>query len=183
MSQKRIMPRDQVTRVRWKPDYDHDAWMDWATGAPPTRDQHPDAFYRVTERVSPARSPTSTRLSPPSRLSRTKLRRRLYRAGYTGAELNRLATLVARGPILGEGAGAFPPSATLVLGWPKAQLEATIGRHLVRRLTRFVRTQFIVLDEFGYHTSPALTAFYARMYRHISREPTAEASPTLPVEA
>lgn len=180
MSQKRIMPRDQVTRVRWEPDYRHDSWMDCV---PPCRDTHPDAFYRVTERVIPKRAPTTTRLSPPSRLSRTKLRRRLYRAGYSGAELNQLATLIARGPALGTADMAMVASGTLVLGWPKAQLEATIGRDLVRRLTRFVRTQFVVLDEFWYFTSPALAAFYARMNRCSAVMPGVETSPTLPVEA
>ncbi|RQR65490.1 hypothetical protein DIE18_03305 [Burkholderia sp. Bp9125] len=183
MSQKRIMPRDQVVRVSWKPDYDHDAWMNNTTDVPPTRDTHPDAFYRVTECVSPPCTPASTRQQPPARLSRTKLRRRLYRAGYSGAELNRLATLVARGPILGAGVEAFAASSTLLLGWPKAQLEATLGRDLARRLTRFVRAQFIMLDEFGSYTPPAFSAFYARMHRQfVPQEPAAEVSPALPVE-
>jgi len=184
MSHKRIMPRDQVVRVSWKPDYDHDAWMNDATDVPPTRDTHPDAFYRVTECVSPPCTPTSTRQRPPARLSRTKLRRRLYRAGYSGAELNRLATLVARGPTMGAGDGVFAASSPRVLGWPKAQLETLIGRKLARRLTRFVRAQFIVLDEFWYYTPPALTVFHARMHRDWATQlPAAETTPEQAVAA
>jgi hypothetical protein len=56
MRNKRIIGPDRVVRVSWDADHDHEAWMDWANGTPPSRETHPDAFYRVTTPAYPVRA-------------------------------------------------------------------------------------------------------------------------------
>jgi hypothetical protein len=146
MSQKRIMNRDHVVRVSWERDGRHKAWLDWNPAAPPTRETHPDAFYVRSTPAYPVPAERETRQAPHRKLSRTQLRKRLARAGLSGAELRRTLAVIHAGPTLQQ--LAHERANRLAFGWDIRHLADAIGTQLARKLLRFVRTTFIMRDEF-----------------------------------
>ncbi|MEX3983895.1 hypothetical protein AB4Y45_33460 [Paraburkholderia sp. EG287A] len=143
---KPMTPRDRVQRVSWEPDYDDNAWFNTRASEPPTRETHPDAFYRMTAPAYPVFAAADTRKKPYRTLSRTKLRGRLSRAGLRGPELKRVLNLIKAGPGLAHLVNTS--SARMALGWDVKHLADTIGEKLARKVLRFVLAIFIVRDEF-----------------------------------
>jgi hypothetical protein len=160
------MGPDHVKNVTWEPDQDHDVWIDFTTDTPPTRETHPDAFYRVETEAYPKAQVVSTRKAPHRTLSRTQLRKRLSKAGLSGAKLRDAVDRVKTGPSLDEltkvaerGAGR------MALGWDIEQLAEVLGERTARRVLRFVSSFFIVRDEFWDLARSLMPSFVALFYQ------------------
>lgn len=148
-------------RLVHQPDYDHPAWFE--TSAVPTPATHPDAFY--IERVYPAKPETgSTRKQPKLSLSKTAMRKRLYRAGLRGAELARVVAELKTGPWALDANHRY--SGRHALGWPVEQLKAHFGKKIARALLRNVAQMFVIQDEYAYYAAPGIAELFkeARKY-------------------
>lgn len=154
--------RKNTVRVKFSPDYDHPAWREFGS---PTPDLVPDAFYRYSEPVHPRVTAPSTRRKPHQGLSAAMLRKRLYRAGLRGLE----AKCVLRDILAGESdeaGNAIPGS------WRTSSFRQRFGRRVAREVLRFVHIRLVVLDEFGYYSSPGFADLTARAMS-IGRKQTA----------
>ncbi len=140
--------RKNTVRVKYEPDYDHEAW---SSEIPPTPESTPDAFYRITEPAHPKVEEPSTRRKPHLSLTASKIRNRLYSAGIKGAEAKQFLNEILAGEPRSDGV-AFP-------SWSVSGFRQRFGRRVTRAVLRFVRIQFFVLDEFGYYATPGLADF------------------------
>lgn len=149
----RLQPR---YRIEADPDYDHPAWSPEGDAKPPTPQSEPDAFY-FSRVYLESREKVSTRLKPHDSLSIGALRRRLARAGVRGAQVGVLAREIKQGP------GILDLTATVggmrALGWNVDDLKVRYGKHITRKVTRFVRKMLLVLDEFAYYMQPGMAEF------------------------
>lgn len=139
LSGKRRVRNQARYRITYEPDYDQEET--------PTLQSHPDAFFPFRELVKlvntrPAES--TSRKAPHVTLSIGALKKRLYRAGVASQRAAKIAREIHAGP----GTDALMSGGITVLSWPVKELERRYGKRISRAVTRFVRTQFIIVDEF-----------------------------------
>ncbi|WP_321967061.1 hypothetical protein [Burkholderia cepacia] len=130
-----------VVRITYERDHDHEIWYCEGTSVP-TPKTVPDAFYPVHTPTFPRQTETSSRRMLPRSISRTALRKRLYRAGLKGDVLNRTASEILRGPAIGQ-----ITEGHLMLGWELKAFEARFGRRVTRILRRCISTYLLLMDE------------------------------------
>ncbi|MBK3780266.1 hypothetical protein G3A43_08345 [Paraburkholderia aspalathi] len=166
MRNKRIVGPDRVKNVTWEPDYDDDAWIDFTTDTPPTRETHPGAFYRVVHPAYPVAEVVSARKRPHRKLTRTQLRKRLSAAGLSGAQLLDTVDRVMAGPTLEDLTEmASRGGLNLFMRWDTEQLKTLLGERVARRVLRFVSTMFVVRDEYWDLVKPLMPSFAALFYQ------------------
>jgi hypothetical protein len=131
----------RIVRTTYYPDYDHEAWHAGIQPAP-TPLTCPDAFYSQTERVYSSPKAAETKRKPYARLSRTRLAKRLYQAGLRGSELKQVANAILSGPT-----DSKDKLGHTALGWNINKFKSQFGNRVARAVLRFVKTQWIVVDE------------------------------------
>ena len=112
-------------------------------------------------------------------LSRTRIRIRLSRLGYRGAELATLVQQIAgRGPLSAS-------TGTTYAGWSVQAANERFGRRVSRELRRGVAPQCIFLDEMGYYLMPGIGKLMEqfRMMRKFNVVPSDEAPEEASIEA
>lgn len=141
---KRATRSATVVRITYERDHDHEIWYSEGTSVP-TPATVPDAFYRVHTPAFPRPTETSRRRMLPRSLSRTALRKRLYRAGLQGDVLNRTASEILKGPTIDEITAGH--TGHMILGWELKAFETRFGHRLTRILRRCVSTYILLIDE------------------------------------
>jgi hypothetical protein len=169
---RKVIARERVMHISWSPDYRAQAWEDYwdspESHPEPTRAAHPEAFWREVEPAYPVAKPGITRQSPRGSLSRTQLRKRLARAGLSGAKLRATVDRVAAGPTLEDLAKTATRGAYRVaLRWDTKQLESVLGIRITRKVLRFVSSIFLVRDEYwDFVNTPAMTRLFEQARSH-----------------
>lgn len=108
-----------------------------------------------------------TRNAPRTSLSRRKLRKRLYRAGFRGENLkDAFATIVGFAVdcyrLASEGdafALAAMQGSRYPFGWSGKAIRERLGNRGWKALTKGIQPIFIALDEFGYYVTPQFQDF------------------------
>ena len=100
---------------------------------------------RVFELVLPGRKAgNAVRQSPHLGLSKRKLAKRLYQAGFRGAALRSTVAGIVAGPGRDD-----TPTGTVCLGWNINGLADRFGSQAARAACRFVQRTYVLEDEFA----------------------------------
>lgn len=107
----------------------------------------------------------SNRQPPKLSMSRRKLRRRLYSAGFRGKKLKAAFNEIVASP---QGADAVVSGLRYSFGWHEKAIQERLGNRGWKVLVKGYAGVFLIFDEFGYYAKPNV-ADLARSMQSISQ--------------